>query len=152
MQHLMLAASAVGMSAVVVWRVRETRRALSVPAIVLPPLGMSTGFVMFVRPEFRVPLAWAAMALLAGVFVFSYPLIRTSTLTRVGDKVLLRGSKAFLLVILGLAAIRLALHGYIGQFVTSMQTAALFFVLAFGMIVRWRADMLVKFRALQDGE
>lgn len=152
MQHLMLAASAVGMSAVIVWRVRETRRALSVPAIVLPPLGMSTGFVMFVRPEFRVPLAWTAIALLAGFFVFSYPLIRTSTLTRVGDQVLLRGSKAFLLVILGLAAIRLALHEYIGQFVTPMQTAALFFVLAFGMIVRWRADMLIKFQALQSRE
>ena len=147
--HLMLAASAVGMSAVVAWRVRETRRALSVRAILLPPLGMSTGFVMFVRPEFRVPLAWSVVAFLAGFFVFSYPLVRTSILTRVDGQILLRGSKAFLFVILALAAVRLALHGYVGQFVTPMQTADIFFVLAFGMIVRWRAVMFLRFRALQ---
>lgn len=147
--HLMLAASAVGMSAVVAWRVRETRRALSVRAILLPPLGMSTGFVMFVRPEFRVPLAWSVVAFLAGFFVFSYPLVRTSILTRVDGQILLRGSKAFLFVILALAAVRLALHGYVGQFVTPMQTAGIFFVLAFGMIVRWRAVMFLRFRALQ---
>lgn len=150
MQHLMMAASAVGMSAVVAWRIRETRRALSVPAIVLPPLGMSTGFIMFVRPEFRVPVLWSVLAFLAGFLVFSYPLIRTSVLARSGDQVLLRGSPAFLVVILLLAAIRLALHGYIGQFVSTLQTAGIFFVLAFGMIVRWRADMLIKFQALQS--
>jgi membrane protein CcdC involved in cytochrome C biogenesis len=148
--QLMLAASAIGMSAVVAWRVRETRRALSVPAIVIPPLGMSTGFIMFVRPEFRVPILWSVLAFLAGFLVFSYPLIRTSVLTRTGDQVLLRGSPAFLVVILLLAAIRLALHGYIGHFVSPLQTAGIFFVLAFGMIVRWRADMLSRFRALTN--
>ena len=120
------------------------------PAIVLPPLGMSTGFIMFVRPEFRVPVLWSVLAFLAGFLVFSYPLIRTSVLARSGDQVLLRGSPAFLVVILLLAAIRLALHGYIGQFVSTLQTAGIFFVLAFGMIVRWRADMLIKFQALQS--
>jgi membrane protein CcdC involved in cytochrome C biogenesis len=144
----MLAASAIGMSAVVAWRIRETRRALSVPAIVLPPLGMSTGFIMFVRPEFRLPPMWAAVAFLAGFLVFSYPLIRTSRLTRVENQVLLRGSRTFLLVILVLAALRLALHGYVEHIVSPMQTAGIFFVLAFGMIVRWRADMLIKYRAL----
>ena len=129
-----------------------SRRALSVPAIVLPPLGMSTGFLMFVRHEFRMPPAWAAVAFLAGFLVFSYPLIRTSKLTRVKNQVLLRGSRTFLVVILLLAALRLALHEYVGHFVSPMQTAAIFFVLAFGMIIRWRADMLIKYRALRHQE
>jgi membrane protein CcdC involved in cytochrome C biogenesis len=146
--QFMLAASAIGASAVVAWRVREARRALTVPAIILPPLGMSTGFTMFVVPDFRVPLAWALTAFLAGFLAFSYPLVRTSVLTRVGDQVLLRGSRAFLVVILALAALRLALHEYIGHFITPMQTAGIFFILAFGMIVRWRAHMLIRFRAL----
>lgn len=146
--QLMLAASAIGMSAVIAWRVRETRRALTVPAIILPPLGMSTGFLMFVVPDFRVPIAWALLAFLAGFFLFSYPLVRTSVLTRVGDQVLLRGSRAFLVVILALAALRLALHEYIGHYITPMQTAGIFFILAFGMIVRWRAHMLAGYRAL----
>jgi membrane protein CcdC involved in cytochrome C biogenesis len=147
--QMMIAGSAVGMCAVIAWRVRETRRPLSVPAIVLPPLGMSSGFIMFLRPEFRVPFAWAALAFAMGCFVFAYPLMRTSVLTRAGNQVVLRGSPVFLILLLALSAVRLALHGYIGQFISPLQTAAIIFVLAFGMILRWRADLLRKFLALQ---
>ena len=50
------------------------------------------------------------------------------------------------------AAVRLGLRQYIGQFVSAPQTAALFFTLAFGMIVRWRAEMLRAYRKLQHQE
>ena len=46
----------------------------------LPPLAMSTGFVMFLSPEFRVPWSWAAGAFVLGALVLSYPLLRTSRL------------------------------------------------------------------------
>lgn len=150
--QLMLAASAVGMSAVIAWRVRETRRALTARTIILPPLGMSTGFVMFLVPDFRVPFTWGVLAFAAGFFVFSYPLLRTSVLSRQGDDILLRGSPAFLIVMLGLAAVRLALHDYLHHFVSTPQTAGVFFILAFGMIVRWRADMYRQFRALEAAD
>jgi membrane protein CcdC involved in cytochrome C biogenesis len=146
--QLMLAASAVGMSAVIAWRVRETRRALTVSRIVMPPLGMSMGFSMFLVDQFRMPLIWAITAFVAGFFVFSYPLIRTSVLTRNGGDVMMRGSPAFLIVILLLALIRFVLRGYVETIITPMQTAALFFVLAFGMIVRWRLHMLRTYQAL----
>ena len=42
------------------------------------------------------------------------------------------------MILLGLAALRLALRGYVGQVLSAQQTAGLFFVVAFGMIVRWR--------------
>lgn len=146
--QLMLAASAVGMSAVIAWRVRETRRAITVSRIVMPPLGMSTGFTMFLLPQFRMPWAWAVAAFFAGFLVFSYPLVRTSVLTRNGSEITMRGSPAFLIVIALLAIIRFVLRGYVETFISPMQTAALFFVLAFGMIVRWRMHMLRTYRQL----
>jgi len=60
----------------------------------------------------------------------------------------MRRSSAFLLVILVLAAVRLFARGYFDAILTAQQTAGIFFILAFGMIVIWRAKMLVDFRRL----
>jgi membrane protein CcdC involved in cytochrome C biogenesis len=109
---------------------------------------MSTGFLMFVRPEFRVSWLWAVAAFVLGALVLSYPLLRTSRLARVGDTVVMRRSRAFLLILLGLVAIRLLLRDYVGQLLPVTQTAAVFFILAFGMIVRWRVWMLAEYRRL----
>lgn len=147
----MWAASAAGFLGVLAWRVRETRRAVTLRAIVIPPLAMSTGFCMFFLPPFRMPWLWGLAAFLAGYFVLAYPLLRTSVLTRVREEIILRGSPAFLFVILGLALARFALRSYIDDVVPPLETAALFFVLAFGMIVRWRLDMYLQFQALSRG-
>jgi membrane protein CcdC involved in cytochrome C biogenesis len=130
------------------WRVRETQRPVSARSIVLPPLLMSTGFLMFVRPEFRVSWAWALAAFVLGALVLSYPLLRTSRLAREGDTVVMRRSRAFLLILLALVAVRFVLRDYVGQVLPVTQTAAVFFILAFGMIVRWRAWMLGEYRRL----
>jgi membrane protein CcdC involved in cytochrome C biogenesis len=148
MQTAVLLGSLAGTAGVLAWRVRETSRPITAARILLPPLGMSTGFLMFVVPAARVPLAWALAAFLTGALVFSYPLVHTSTLTRSGDVVLLRRSKAFLWILIGLVAVRLALRSWVEQLVSPMQTGALFFVLAFGMILPWRAAMLVRYRML----
>src|SRR5947209_2573318 len=118
------------------WRIRETQRAVTPRAIVIPPIGMSTGFCMFLAPQTRVPLAWAACAFVLGALVFALPLIHSSTLTRRGDAVYMQRSPAFLWILLGLFIVRLALRSYVEHLVTPVQTGALFFVLAFGMIVR----------------
>ncbi|MBS1859683.1 MAG: DUF1453 family protein, partial [Acidobacteria bacterium] len=55
-----------GALAVLVWRVRESRSAVSLKKIVIPPLGMATGFCMFVVPAFRIPWAWAGVAFAIG--------------------------------------------------------------------------------------
>ena len=44
------------MGAVLAWRVREGRTAVTLRKIVIPPLGMATGFCMFLVPAFRIPL------------------------------------------------------------------------------------------------
>jgi membrane protein CcdC involved in cytochrome C biogenesis len=130
------------------WRIRETQRPVTVRKIVVPPLGMSTGLFMFLAPQTRVPVPWAVTAFLLGAFVLSYPLIHTSSLHREGDVVMLKRSPAFLWVLLGLVAVRLAARTWVEQYVDTVQTGSLFFLLAFGMIIRWRVGMYVAYRKI----
>ena len=147
--HLALVLSSlIGAAAVLAWRVRETRRPVTARKIVLPPLGMSTGFGMFAYAPTRIPLQWGLSAFLAGALVLAYPVIKTSKLVRQGDVVLMQRSKAFLWILLGLVALRLSARAYVEQYVNPLQTGALFFVLAFGMILRWRATMYLEYRKL----
>ena len=61
---------------------------------------------------------------------------------------MMRRSPAFLVILLVLVAIRFALRSYIDRFISPLETGALFFVLAFGMILRWRVGMLIEYRRL----
>jgi membrane protein CcdC involved in cytochrome C biogenesis len=130
------------------WRLREARGAVSVRKIVIPPLGMATGFCMFLVPAFRVPWVWAGSAFLIGAVGLAYPLLATSRLERQGDVVMMQRSNAFFVSMLGLAAIRLMARGYLDTVLSVQQTAALFYLLAFGMILRWRTRMLMEYRKL----
>jgi membrane protein CcdC involved in cytochrome C biogenesis len=141
-------AALVGTLAILAWRIRESQRPLTTRGIVIPPLGMSTGFSMFAVPAFRVPWLWGLSAFLIGAVIFARPLLASTTLTREGGVVMMRRSRAFIAILLGLAAIRFGLRQYIGQWISAQQTAALFFILAFGMIVRWRTAMLMDYRKL----
>ena len=139
------------MTAVLVWRVRETRSAVTLKKIVIPPLGMATGFSMFVAPAFRIEWAWAGLAFLAGATLLAWPMLLTTRLERQADVVMMKRSSAFLVVILALAAIRFAAHSYFDRVMTVQQTGGLFFVLAFGMIVVWRGKLLWDYRRLMAG-
>jgi len=150
---LSIVSSIAGAIAVMFWRVRETRTAVSTRKIVIPPLGMATGLVMFIMPMFRVPWVWAAAAFLCGALILAYPLLRTSRLIRMGDQVMMQRSYAFFGVLVLLAAIRISARSYLDTVLSIPQTAGLFFLLAFGMILRWRMQMLLDYRALAgEGE
>ena len=140
--------SLMGMLAVLVWRVREGRSAVTLRKILIPPMGMATGFSMFILPIFRVPWAWAIGAFLMGAIALAYPLLKTSRLHREGDTVVMKRSGAFFAVVIVLAAIRLLARSYLDTVLTIEQTGALFFVLAFGMILRWRMSMYFEYRTL----
>ena len=145
-------AAGAGAVVIVIWRLRETRTAVSMRKIIIPPLGMATGFSMFLDPAFRVPLSWAAIAFLIGAVALAWPLLLTTRLEVQGDTIRMKRSSAFLAVILVLAAIRLFARGYFDTILTAQQTAGIFFILAFGMIVIWRVKMLVDFRRLTSPE
>jgi membrane protein CcdC involved in cytochrome C biogenesis len=148
MQTSTLVAALVGGAVVLVWRIRETQRPVTAKRILVPPLGMTTGFCMFLVPQTRVPLAWGLAAFLAGAVFLSYPLVRTSTLTRSGDAVLLKRSRAFLVILLVLLAARLLARSWVQRYVDAIQTGSLFFLLAYGMLLPWRIAMYVRYRAL----
>lgn len=150
--HFSILTSAVGavlgFIGVMIWRIREGRTAVTVRKIIIPPLGMATGFSMFFVPAFRVPLLWAAVAFLIGAIILAWPLQATSRLIRDGDVIMMKRSGAFFLVVIVLFAVRYFARGYFDRIMTLQQTAGLFFVLAFGMILRWRLSMLREYRTL----
>jgi len=143
-----LVTSILGATAVMIWRVRETRAPVSMKSILAPPLGMSTGLAMFLLPMFRVPWSWAIVAFASGALVLAYPLLRTSRLHREGDAISMKRSNAFFAVLAVLAIIRIAARGYLDTVLTVQQTASLFFLIAFGMILRWRTWMYGEYRSL----
>jgi membrane protein CcdC involved in cytochrome C biogenesis len=143
-----IAVSLAGALAVVVWRVREGKTAVTLRKILIPPLGMATGFSMFLVPAFRVPFSWAAVAFLVGAIALAYPLLLTSRLERDGETIMMRRSGAFFTVVIVLAAIRFLARGYLDRVLSIEQTGGLFFILAFGMILRWRMSMFFEYRTL----
>jgi membrane protein CcdC involved in cytochrome C biogenesis len=141
--------SLAGAALVLSWRLRETRSPVSLVKLVAPPLGMSTGLMMFVVPQTRVPWTWALGAVVLGATLFAWPLMRSSKLALVGDQVVMQRSRAFMWLLLGLVVVRLALRAWVEQLVSTPQTGALFFLLALGAVVRWRVAMLREFLLLQ---
>ncbi|HSQ62710.1 MAG TPA: cytochrome c biogenesis protein CcdC [Polyangiaceae bacterium] len=140
--------SIVGGVVILAWRVRETQTPVTAKKLLLPPLAMSSGFSMFFAPQMRVPWTWALCAFAAGALLFAYPLIHTSRMVRQGEVILMQRSRAFLVILLGLFAVRLLARQYVEQYVSMTQTAALFFVLAFGMLLPWRLAMFASYRGL----
>jgi membrane protein CcdC involved in cytochrome C biogenesis len=137
-----------GAVAVLIWRVREGQTPVTLKKILIPPAGMATGFSMFIVPMFRFPWTWALAAFLIGAIVLAWPLLRTSRLHREGEVIMMKRSQAFLLVIIVLAAVRFVARGYFNRIMSIEQTGGLFFILAFGMILRWRMNMFFQYRAL----
>ncbi len=140
--------SVFGAVAVLIWRVREGQTPVTLKKILIPPAGMATGFSMFIVPMFRIPWMWALAAFLTGAIFLAWPLLRTSRLHREGGVIMMKRSQAFLFVIVVLAAVRFAARGYFNTIMSIEQTGGLFFILAFGMILRWRVNMYLEYRAL----
>lgn len=143
-----VASAILGFFAVLAWRIREGRSAVTLRKIIIPPLGMATGFCMFLAAPFRVPILWALLSFAIGAIVLAYPLIRTSRLSLQGDIVMMHRSASFFIVIVVLAIIRILAHSYLDTVMSIEQTAGLFFILAFGMILRWRTSMLFEYRRI----
>ena len=141
-----LTSAVLGFLVIMAWRIGESRSAVTARKIVIPPMGMATGFCMFLAPGFRMPWTWAVAAFLVGALLLAEPLIRTSHLKLVGETVMMHRSPAFFFVIVVLALVRFLARGYLDRFITIEQSGGLFFILAFGMIVRWRVTMYREYR------
>jgi membrane protein CcdC involved in cytochrome C biogenesis len=121
-------------------RLKATKKPASLKKIILPPFFMSTGFLMFVVPVFRVTWTEAGEAFLVGC-LFSIFLIKTSKFEKRGGEVYLIRSKAFAAILIILFLIRMAMKTYLGHQISYPETSGLFFIVAFGMILPWRIAM-----------
>jgi membrane protein CcdC involved in cytochrome C biogenesis len=129
-------------------RMKEAARPLSPRKIILPPLFMSTGAFMYLAPIFRPTSTQGALAIGAGAF-FSLFLIATTRLERRDDQVFLKPSRAFIVVLLALFAVRFVLKTWLRHSIGFEQLGGVFFLLAFTMIVAWRLAMFLSYRRLK---
>jgi membrane protein CcdC involved in cytochrome C biogenesis len=132
---------------VIFLRIRAANKPTSAKKIILPPLFMSTGFLMFVLPQFRIPIIEGIEAFFLGS-LFSILLIKTSKFEVKESNIFLKRSKLFVIILFGLLAIRLILKAFVGQLISYEETSSLFYILAFGMILPWRLVMFYHYKKL----
>ncbi|MCY0877182.1 MAG: cytochrome c biogenesis protein CcdC [Firmicutes bacterium] len=131
---------------VIMVRLQAAKKPTSVRKIIIPPLGMSTGYLMFIFPFMRISWTYGIIAFGVGL-LFSIPLIISSHMEVSDGQVYLKRSPAFIVVLLVLLIVRLGLHSYIEKYVTIPQTGAVFFILAFGMLLPWRIAMYLRYKS-----
>lgn len=129
-------------------RMKAAKKPTNAKKIILPPLFMSTGSLMFLNPLFRVTRGELLEAIALGAF-FSVFLIKTSKFEIRDNHIYLKRSKAFVWILVGLIVIRLALKSYLGRTIDYHQLSGMFYLLAFAMIVPWRAAMYVSYKRLE---
>ncbi len=140
---------AIGMGIMVTTlRAKSAKRPANAKKILLPPLFMSTGALMFVFPFFRVTGAQFIEALLAGL-AFSIVLIWTSKFERRDGDIYLKQSKAFIFILIGLLILRVVAKLILSSSIDIGSLSGMFWILAFGMIVPWRIAMFIRFKKLE---
>ncbi|MGM0835460.1 MAG: CcdC family protein [Bacillota bacterium] len=130
-------------------RMKAAKRPSSVKKIILPPIFMSSGALMFLFPEFRVSSLQIIEALSVGA-VFSIFLIKTSKFEIRDSDIYLKRSKAFVFILLGLLVIRIVMKLVLSTSIDIGELTGMFWLLAFGMIVPWRIAMYIKYKKLEN--
>lgn len=141
--------AAVMATTMILVRARASEKPASIKKIILPPLFMSTGALMFLFPMFRVPISDVIEALLVGIF-FSFFLIKFSKFEIKNNEIYLVPSKAFIFILFGLLILRIIIKLIIGSNISFGETSGMFFLLGFGMIFTWRIAMLFKYIKLKN--
>lgn len=137
-----------GILAIIV-RSKSAKQPVSVKKIILPPVFMSTGALMFIFEEFRVAPLQIIEALIVGV-LFSLILIKTTNFEVREEEVFIKKSKAFAFILFGLLLIRLIGKLVLSNTVDIGELGGMFWILAFGMIVPWRISMLINFKKIEN--
>ncbi|WP_110111890.1 cytochrome c biogenesis protein CcdC [Bacillus sp. CGMCC 1.16541] len=129
-------------------RMKAAKKPVNAKKIILPPIFMSTGALMFIHPMFRLTTAEVLEALLVGM-IFSLFLIKTSNFEVKENQIYLKRSKAFVFILIGLLIIRIMAKLYLSATIDVGQLGGMFWVLAFGMIVPWRVAMYYSYKKIE---
>ncbi len=128
-------------------RMKAAKRPINAKKIILPPIFMSTGALMFIFETFRVGPLEILEATVVGM-LFSIVLIKTSKFEIKNSQIYLKRSKAFPFILIGLLLIRIVWKGILSSSIDLGQLSGMFWILAFGMIVPWRIAMYIEYRRL----
>lgn len=140
---------AAGMAVAMIFvRLKASKKPATVKKIVLPPIFMSTGALMFIFPVFHIAWTQVLEAFLVGM-LFSILLIKSSKFEIRGSEIYLKPSKAFPFVLFGLLIVRIIIKLIVGSHISLGETSGMFFILALGMILTWRIVMLYQFLQLK---
>lgn len=129
-------------------RMRAQKKPVNEKKILIPPIAMSTGALMFIFEEFRVAPLQILEAVALGL-VFSTVLIATSKFEIRDEAVYLKRSKLFVFILFGLLALRVVLKLLFSEYLDIGELGGMFFILAWSMIIPWRIGMLVKYKKLK---
>ncbi|WP_080846328.1 CcdC family protein [Cytobacillus gottheilii] len=130
-------------------RMKSAEKPATAKKIILPPMFMSTGALMFIFPDFRVTPIEMLEAILVGM-LFSILLIKTSKFEIKENDIYLIRSKAFIFILIGLLVIRIVAKSILSTTIDVGQLGGMFWILAFAMIVPWRIAMYINFKKLQN--
>ncbi|KSU62635.1 hypothetical protein AS034_11010 [[Bacillus] enclensis] len=130
-------------------RMKAQKKPVSGKKIILPPIFMSTGALMFLFPFFRVTLGELLEALTVGM-LFSILLIKTSKFEVRDHDIYLKRSKAFAFILIGLLIVRIVAKSILSATIDYGALSGMFWILAFGMIVPWRIAMYIQYRRLHQ--
>ncbi|MDZ5473364.1 cytochrome c biogenesis protein CcdC [Bacillus sp. 31A1R] len=149
----MVVASSIGAICMAVFvmfiRMKAAKRPVSAKKIILPPIFMSTGALMFVHPMFRVTPLEILEAGLVGM-LFSILLIKTSNFEIRENEIYLKRSRAFIFILIGLLVLRIIAKLVLSSSIDYGELSGMFWILAFGMIVPWRIAMYMQYRKLHQ--
>ena len=129
-------------------RMKSQKKPVTTKKIIIPPVAMSTGALMFIFEEFRVQPVQIIEAVSLGI-VFSVVLIATSKFEFRDNNIYLKASKAFPFILIGLLIFRVILKLLFADSLDVGELAGMFFILAFSMLAPWRIAMLVKYNKLK---
>lgn len=130
-------------------RMKAASKPATVKKIILPPMFMSTGFLMFLYEPAQISFLQVVEALAVGMF-FSLFLVRTSKFEIRDEQIYLKKTKSFLFILIGLLTVRLILKYILGFHIDPMHLSGMFFIVAYGMIVPWRVSMYLGFKKLEQ--
>ncbi|MFP7296220.1 CcdC family protein [Neobacillus niacini] len=128
-------------------RMKAAKKPTNVKKIILPPVFMSSGALMYVVPQFRLTGMEIIEVVILGM-LFSILLIKTSKFEIRENEIYLKRSKAFIYILVGLLIVRLALKYILSTTIDFGELSGMFFLLAFSMIVPWRIAMYLDYKKL----
>ncbi|HHY21153.1 MAG TPA: DUF1453 family protein [Bacilli bacterium] len=132
----------------IIVRMKAAKKPATVKKIILPPLFMSTGALMFLYEPTRPAPLQVLEAISVGM-LFSILLIKTTKFEIRDQHIYLKRSKAFVFILVGLLVARIIMKLIIGGTINVEELSGMFYLLAYGMIVPWRIAMYFSFRKLE---